>query len=314
MTLQVVFFGDSESVFSNRHFRALRRSDGAIAAVVDTPPARRTSTNKDETQGSRFTQAAAGLGIPVFDPDNPNDPSFVRAVRRLKPDLFLAVGYSVVLKPEILFVPRLGAVNLHASLLPAYRGKHPVFWALRQGEPRAGLTAHLMDPRLDAGDVLCQVSVRTRRDDSVAALYDRIMDRSESLVPRLIAAAAAGRLRPRPQPAAGASYYSSTREEDFRLDWTRDAEQLRRWICASPGRCFFEVAGPRVFVLSAAGDRCGAGSAPPGTLVRLGRRHGVVATGRGCLRVGEVREGDAPSEWMAGWCRRREIAAGDRVR
>ena len=134
--------------------------------------------------------------------------------------------------------------------LADYRGKHPVFWALRNGEKTAGLTVHAMDPGLDTGDILYQVRVRTRRCDSVSSLYGRIMDRSEKLVPQLVAGARDGKLRRRRQPRAGASYYSSTSEEDFRLDWLLDSETLRRRVSTSPGKCFFEVKNNSIVVLT----------------------------------------------------------------
>ena len=129
--------------------------------------------------------------MPVFDPADPNAPEFVAAMRSLAPDLFLAVGYMLRLGSEILAVPRIVSANVHASLLPAYRGRSPVFWALRHGERCTGLTIHAMDDRLDTGDLLYQVRVRTRRNDTVASLYDRIIAKGLSLVPRLIADARA---------------------------------------------------------------------------------------------------------------------------
>jgi methionyl-tRNA formyltransferase len=200
--------------------------------------------------------------------------------------------------------------------LPAYRGKHPLFWALRNGERWAGLTVHVMDSGLDTGDILYQVRVRTRRDDSVAALYDRIMERSVQLVGRLIADAEGGKLRRTPQGEAGASYYSSVSVKDFRLDWSRPAEQLRRWVCASPGQCFFELGGQRVYVVAADGSTAlTAGLAPaaaatPGTLVKIGRTSCTVATGKGALRLRRVRVEGGTEQTAARWCRELGLKMG----
>jgi len=195
MSLRVVYFGSSQNVFSRRFYEALSHTSCNIVAIIDVPPAKRSSTNvaKDDG-GSDYPQEAAQHGIPVHEPDNPNLPEFVEAMRSLKPDLFLAAGYIFRLKAEILAIPRIVSANVHASLLPAYRGRSPVFWALRHGEPYSGLTIHSMDDRLDAGDLLYQVRVRTRKNDTVSSLYARIIDRSVELVPRLIAAAERGRL------------------------------------------------------------------------------------------------------------------------
>jgi methionyl-tRNA formyltransferase len=211
----------------------------------------------------------------------------VSSIRALSPELFLAAGYLSLLGAELLAVPRL-AVNFHASLLPAYRGKHPLFWALRNGERRAGLSVHLMDLGFDTGDILYQVRVRVHPDDTVASLYERITARSLPLVERLVAEAGEGNLRPRPQPARGASRYFSVGEEDLRLDWSRPAGELRRWIRLSPGKCFSAIAGSKIFFLEAEVTRCPRG-ARPGTLVRMDRDSVWIATSKGALRVGKVR-------------------------
>ena len=309
---RVVFFGDSSGVFSNRHFQALAEAPCAITAVVDMPPESWTSTNTAALTIPPFREVATEQRIPVYEPDDPNDSGLVRELAGMKPDLLVAVGYARILKPPLLAEPRIAPVNFHASLLPAYRGKHPVFWALRHGERSAGLTAHIMDPHLDTGDILYQVRVRTRRRDTVGTLYSRIMDRSVSLVGRLVSEAAGGRLRPRPQPEAGASYYSSTSEEDFRLDCIRRAEELRRWICTSPGQCFFVVGGERVHVMDAETAEGAAPGPPaaPGTLVGLGREHATVATRAGALRVKQVGLGESELA-MATLCRRLGLAPGD---
>jgi len=210
----------------------------------------------------------------------------------------------------VLGIPRIVAANFHASLLPAYRGKHPVFWALRHGERSAGLTVHVMDPHIDTGDVLYRTKVRTRRRDSVATLYSRIMDRSVALVPRLVEDAVAGRLRPEKQGAEGASYYSSTTAEDFRLDWTSDRRALLRWIRATPSKCWFSLRGRTVYVQDATIPL----GAPPesiGTIMRLGRGGCTVAVGGGALRLRSGCLDDGPIEHMSVVCAKLGLAVGD---
>jgi methionyl-tRNA formyltransferase len=208
--MRVVFFGNSEGAFSSRHFEALLTLPCEIVGVVDVPPARRTSTNM-AVATTNFIATANERGIPAFEPASPNTPDFVAAMQRLEPDVFLAVGYTNLLKPEILGVPRLLAANFHASLLPAYRGKHPLYWALQHGEKWVGLTVHEMDQRLDTGDVLYQVREAVLPGDTVADLYEKIMIQSVPLVGRLLADAEAGTLTRCPQGTAGASYYGAIR-------------------------------------------------------------------------------------------------------
>lgn len=297
MTLSVVFFGNSESLFSNRHFYALLWAKCQIAAVVDVPSGKRTSTN---TQGSfpveSFVKLANSRGISCFAPDSPNTPEFVTTIRGLSPDLFIAAGYMNLLKPEILSVPRIVAANWHASLLPAYRGKHPVFWALRNGDRWVGLTVHVMDPGLDTGDILYQVKLRTRLNDTVGSAYDRLMKKSVPLVARLLKDAEGEGLKRKQQPEEGASYYSSLHDSDFVVDWSLQVQVLRRRIQTSPGQCFCEVAGRRIYFLDAKETEDTSG-AMPGTLLELGRRC-TIAAGGGGIRVRRVKTEDG--EKLAG--------------
>jgi methionyl-tRNA formyltransferase len=308
--LRVVFFGNSEGVFSNRYFAALREAPCELAAVIDVPPSQRNSTNARSADGGSFVEYARELGIAAFEPAGLNSTEFVETIRELRPDLFLAVGYLNRLREGLLSAPRLLAANFHASLLPAYRGLHPVFRTLRAGERWAGLTVHVVDPGLDTGDILYQVRVRTRRNDSVGSLYDRITDRSVGLVGQLIADAGEGRLQRRPQLAGEGSYFSSVTDADFRLDWGRQAEELRRWICTTPGRCFFERAGGRIFVLDAevapgTGDH-------PGELIRLGRSRCTLSAGGAGLNLGKVQT-EAGVQSAADWCRNHGLKAGERL-
>jgi methionyl-tRNA formyltransferase len=268
------------------------------------------STNPDVGALPSFVQVARERSVRVLEPASPGLPESVEAMRGLSPDLLIAVGYSQILGQELLSIPKLLPVNFHASLLPAYRGKHPVFWALRNGERWAGLTVHVMDDGLDTGDILYQGRVRTRVQDSVATLYDRIMDRSVKLVALLIRDAEAGSLRPRPQSEGEASYFSSVDEDDFRLDWTRDAEDLCRWIHITPGRCFCDMQGLRVFFMDAqvVGRPSGV---LPGILLRRDESFCDVATGREALRVRSARLNSGDLGSVPRLCQELGLEVGD---
>jgi methionyl-tRNA formyltransferase len=312
MALKVIFWGNSQSVFSSRHFGALLDVPCDLAAVVDVPPTGQDSTNPLPAGLPIFAQEASWRGVPVLSPASPYQPEFVEQMRALSPDLFLAAGYGLILKPPILAVSNLLAANFHASLLPHYRGKHPVFWTLRGGERWAGLTVHVMDPGIDTGDIIYQVKVRTRRDDTVTTLYERIMDRSLGLIGRLVADAERGTIPRRPQAAGEGFYFSSTSEEDFRLDWAWPMERIRRYIAMTPGQCYITAAGQRLYLSQAekARDK-GAGS--PGALQRLGRVRCLVATGDGALWIGRARLDGGQEQPMAPLCRRLGLKVGDRL-
>jgi methionyl-tRNA formyltransferase len=297
--VRAVFFGSSDSVFSNRHFRALQGSDCEIAAVVDVPPERRASTNPSKQRADTFVQAAGRGGIPSFEPGKPNSSPFIAQMLGLEPDLFVAVGYMLLLGPRLLSVPRVAAANFHASLLPAYRGKHPVFWALRNGEQWCGLTVHEMSKGLDTGAIIYQVRVPVNPSDSVSSLYERIMDQSVLLVPRLVAAARQGTLPRTPQPEEGASCFGATTDEDFRITWSMEAAQIARWVRATPGQCYVEIRGTRLFLLDAAVTEAAPGACP-GTVLELAAGRCRISAGhcaesagyRGAVEICRVRTAD----------------------
>ena len=312
MPIRVIFWGNSGSNFSARYFAALLGTPGELVGVVDGPPAHRKTTNPLPDNLPNFADEARGRGIPTFEPASPNEPGFITALAELKPDLFIAAGYALILKPKVLGVPHLMAANFHASLLPEYRGKHPVFWALREGEKWAGLTVHAMDAGIDTGDILYQVKVRTRRDDSVASLYERIMARSVQMVGKLVVDAARGRIPRRPQPAGLGSYYSSTCKADFRLDWNWPAEKIRRFIMVTPGKCSIKIGEQRAYFLNAESERP-AEAAPPGTLLRVGRTRAAVAANPGAVSSSRVQVEGQGSESFAAFCRRLGFVPGDKL-
>lgn len=310
MPVRVVYFGNSVSAFSARHFEALLASSCHLVAVVDVPGTRRSTTNPLPDGLTSFVDTAHQWDIPALEPANPNEAQFVQRLRQLEPDLFVSAGYAFILGEQILSVPRLLAANFHASLLPDYRGKHPVFWALRHGERWAGLTVHAMDPGIDTGDILYQVRVRTRRDDTVASLYKRIMDRSVKLVGRLFTDAGAGRLPRRPQVEGGGSYFSSTCEDDFHLNWKWPAETIRRHISMTPGRCFSEVNGERVYFHNAEIEAIPE-SAAPATVLNVKRTRAVIAAGSGAVSSSQVQVEGQAAESFAGFCRRMGLGPRD---
>jgi methionyl-tRNA formyltransferase len=310
MSLRAVFLGNSRNVFSQRFYQALADTPCEVVGVVDVPAGQHASTNRStDAEPGSYVAEAWRRRVPVFDPANPNVPDVVCGLGRLRPDLFLAVGYLHRLRAALLAVPRLLSANVHASLLPAYRGRSPVFWALRHGKRFSGLTVHAMDERLDTGDILYQVRVPTRQDDTVSSLYDRIVERGLTLVPALVADAARGALPRRPQPREGGSYFSAPTPEDYCVDWSRPAAELRRWVVATPGECYRDVAGRRVFFADASLAPSQKG-ATAGALLAVGNRACVVATGAGALRLNRVIVGQEGETTLAKFCERAGLGVG----
>ena len=313
MTLRVAFFGSSQNVFSGRFYEALTQTPSEIVAVVDVPITKRASTNPVKQESIlNFAQDAARRGVTVYEPTDPNSPEFVSTMQSLAPDLFLAAGYMFRLRADILAAARIVSANIHASLLPAYRGRSPVFWALRHGERYSGLTIHAMDDRLDTGDLLYQVRMHTRKDDTVTSLYDRIIAKGVKLVPRLVADATCNRLPRRPQPKEAGSYFSAVKETDFRIDWSQSAEELRRWIVVTPGQCFATIGQTQIYFLDAKLATNPQGAAP-GTVLDIRRFGCTIATGDGALRLNRIELPTAKQMPMSQFCHESGLAIGDRV-
>jgi len=198
------------------------------------------------------------------------------------------------------------------SVLFTYRGKHPVFWCLRGGDRWSGLTVHVMDAEIDKGDILYQVRVRIRKDDTVSSLYERIMIKSVELVKRLIEDTENNALIRKPQIEEGASYYSSVTKEEFRLDWFGEAERLRRWITITPGECFSDIDEKRVYFIDAEIVKTDILS-NPGKILCLGKTRGVITVGDGALSLRYVRIENSDEITFPELCRRLGYKQGDSV-
>ena len=312
MAIRVIFLGNSSSAFSRRHLSALVKQSDHLVALVDVPLSERGTTNPAADELPDFAATARKFHLPLFSPSSPNTQQFATDLRRLAPDLFIAAGYPLILKSPALEIPRLLAANFHASLLPHYRGKHPVFWTLRGGERWAGLTVHAMDAGIDTGDILYQVRVRTRRADTVASLYTRIMDKSVTLIEQLLSDARNGSIPRQTQPQDAGSYYSSIENEDYHLDWDWPAEKIRRHIAITPGKCFFKIQNRAVYFHNAETETL-ANPVLPGTLLQIRRKWAAVATAQGTLTSRQVQVMDEPVETFAGFCRRMDLNPGDRL-
>jgi methionyl-tRNA formyltransferase len=156
-----------------------------------------------------------------------------------------------------------------------------------------------MDPVIDAGDILYQVRVRTHNNDTVESLYERILEESTPLVPRLIQECLEGAIQRFPQPREGASYFSSIGEEDYRIDWSSPAETIRRRITITPGRCFVDLGEDRIHLQDAEVVQF-VGDVLAGTILRIGRRRCIVAASDHGVLLKRGRLGQGPEESFAG--------------
>ena len=177
-------------------------------------------------------ELAARHGIPVITPDEPNDPAVVAELTALQPDFVFSFYYRLMLKAPLLALPRQGAWNMHGSLLPKYRGRVPVNWAIIHGERETGATLHRMLEKPDAGDIVAQQAVPILPDDTAFEVFNKVTLAAEMALDRALPDLLAGRAAATPQDLAAGSYFGGRKAEDGRIDWTRPAAEVHNLIRA----------------------------------------------------------------------------------
>ena len=258
-------------------------------------------------------QAAVDLGLPVLQPESPHEPQLAAQLRALEPDLFVVVAFSI-LPAELLAIPARGSLNLHPSLLPAYRGAAPIIWAVVNGEPETGLTTFLLEARIDAGGILLQQRVSVGADETAGELESRLRTMGADLVLETVDRLERG-IDPRPQDEAAVTRARKLDREDGRLDWALPAERLRnqvRGMNPVPG-AFTEWSGTVLKVHRAAAVAAGAAAAPGMIVAAAGREGLVVATGAGNLRLEEVQPAGGKAMDGSAFVRGHAVAVGSRL-
>jgi methionyl-tRNA formyltransferase len=258
---------------------ALIQNDEYVLAVI---------THKDDPNEEIWFRSVAGLAkkydIPVHTPESVSSPDWIERIRSWAPDLILSFYYRHMIPEEILQVPRLGAFNMHGSLLPKYRGRVPINWAVLHGEKSTGVTLHHMVKQADAGDIVDQEAVPIGPDETAAEVFKKCVTAARLVLERQIDALTAGTAPRRKQEETQATYFGGRKPEDGRIDWTQNAENIYNLVRAVtqpyPG-AFTEVDGKKLFIWWAK-PLPGAGG-KPGEV--LSTEPLIVATGSGKLEV-----------------------------
>jgi len=264
-------------------------------------------THRDNPSENLFFRSVQALAeascIPVhFAPDDPRDSSFLALVRSLEPDILFSLAFRKMLPKSVLDVSLRGCVNLHASLLPKYRGRCPVNWVLLNGETETGVTLHYMVPKPDAGDIIGQKRVPIDFADTAGTLHERTAQAGAELFAEIYPLLKAGTAPRTPQDESAATYFGGRRPEDGLIDWTQSALQVYNLVRAVthpfPGAFSF-LRRKRLFVWSSLPKEHEEADAPPGTLVRSPTNGQLlVSTRRGWLQPQRVQwEGEPEAEF-----------------
>ena len=225
--MKIVFMGTPD--FAVPALKALAESAKHEVSLVVTQPDRpRGRSGKPAPSDVKL--CAEQYGIPVFQPEKIREEAAVERLRRENADIFVVAAFGQLLPKTILEMPRFGCINIHGSLLPAYRGAAPVQWAVLDGQKEAGDTIMQMNEGLDTGDILMQESIPLSANETAGSLYDKLSSMGVPLLLKALDAIEAGTVTPVPQGDSGTHYAKMLRKEMGNIDWTKSAEEIGRLV------------------------------------------------------------------------------------
>lgn len=287
----IVFMGTPE--FAVPSLRAVLEAGHRVLAVVTQPD--RPAGRGQKFQPPPVKVFAEERGIPVLQPGRlRKEPAAVEKLRALKPEAIVVVAFGQILPQEVLDIPPRGCINVHGSLLPAYRGAAPIQWALINGETETGVTTMLMDAGMDTGPILLKEKLPIDPEDDAASLGARMAEVGARLLVETLDQILAGKLEPVPQPAEGVSMARMLKKEDGLLDFSKPAIELHnrvRGVTPSPGAYtwldgeLLKIRKTAVMERGRTAPTPSASGQSPGEIVDVMRYGWVVATGDGYLLV-----------------------------
>ena len=310
--LRLVFMGTPD--FAVPSLQALIDGGDEVVGVLSQP---------DKPAGRRMVlhappvkQYALAHDVPVFQPDSIRTREAIERLRTWRPDLIVVAAYGKILPAAVLALPRGGCINVHASLLPKYRGAAPIQWAIARGEAQTGVTIMQINDKMDAGDILFQKTVALKSDETGGSLHDTLAALGARALIEAIAGLKAGKLIAVPQDEPAATYAPRLRKEDGEIDWSQPAVRIERRVRAFHPwpSAYTWLAGKRLKILAAhVQNGVRRDSAAPATVIDLQDDFLSVATGDGNLNVGSVQLQGKKALPIAAFVKGHRLAPGDRL-
>jgi methionyl-tRNA formyltransferase len=282
---RIVFFGTPS--FALPTLRILVEGRDQVIAVVTQP-------DREKGRGRKVVISPVkelGLqhGLNILQPEKAKEEAFQEAMKILNPDLFVVAAYGQILPKSVLSIPKFGAVNVHASLLPQYRGAAPIAWAILNGEKVTGVTTMMMDEGMDTGDILLQAEILIGPEETCERLHDRLASSGAQLLSETLEKMKAGEIRPIPQDHSKATYAPPLKKEDGYIDWKKGAREIDRQIRAfNPWPGAFTKWNDQLLKIFKGEIKEGTLAGKPGAVVWIGSDFIEVETGKGLLRIQEV--------------------------
>jgi methionyl-tRNA formyltransferase len=304
--MKIVFMGSA--AFAVPSLEALVRASHDIIEVVTQPdkPAGRGM----RTRPCPVAEFARKNGLSLFQPPSVRKPAQIDHFKEIAPDLIVVVAYGKILPRELLDIPPRGCINVHASLLPKYRGAAPISWAIANGERETGVTTMFIGEELDSGDTLLSRATLIGDDETASQLHARLAAIGAELLVETIDGLAAGRIRAVPQDHSKATLAPLLRKDDGRIDWEMPARLIYNRVRAfTPWPGAFTAIGGRRLRIHSADVQNEAQRERPGTVIEAGERL-CIACGRGVLELVEVQAEGGRRMSAADFLRGHRLAKG----
>lgn len=309
MRYRIAFFGTPE--FAVAPLQALLDGPDTVVGVICQPD--KPAGRGQQLQAPPTKRLAEQRGVPVVQPVKVKTDELPNLLRSWDLDLGVVAAYGRILPNAVLEAPRLGCINVHASLLPKYRGAAPIQWALLRGETATGVTIMRMNERMDEGDMLLQRATPIEPGESYGALQQRLAVLGAAALMDALAALHAGTLRATQQDDAGATYAPMIRKADGAIDWTQPAQAIANKVRAfNPWPSAHTMLAGRLLKIHRARALVDASRGAPGTILALGELI-QVATGAGVLAIEELQLEGKRALPADAFARGGGIAVGDRL-
>lgn len=306
--MKIVFMGTPD--FAVPCLRALLSLKQDIVAVVTQP-------DRAKGRGNKLTpppvkMLANEAGIPVYQPEKIKTREFTQILRDLKPDVMIVVAFGQILSQEILDIPPLGCINVHASLLPKYRGAAPINWCIINGENKTGVTTMYMDKGMDTGDMIRNKEIAIYENETAGELHDRLSELGASVLLETMELLIEGTVPRMTQNNAEATYAPIMTKALGRIDWSKEASEIRNLIRGTyPWPGAFSIYNGKVFkVLSATAQDDNVKNENYGCVSQVNRDSIVISCGTGSLKIFELQFENEKRMDVEAYLRGHEIVAG----
>ena len=309
--MKIVYMGTPD--FAVAPLEAILKAGHEVTAVV-TQPDRQKGRGR-EVQYSPVKECALSYGIPVLQPLKIKEKDAVEELRKYPADIFVVAAFGQLLSEEILNMPRFGCINIHASLLPAYRGAAPIQWCVINGEEKTGVTIMQMAKGMDTGDILLQKEVVLDEKETGGSLFDRLMETGAELIVEALPKIEAGELTPVVQKEELATYAGKITKDMGNIDFAKAAvtiERLIRGLNPWPS-AFTHYKGKilKIWEADVVSECVNAENQVPGTVIAMDKESFTLATGEGALRIRSLQPEGKKRMSCAEFMRGYEVKVGE---